>query len=73
MGCTIGSESAKDAAFHQPVSSHRGLRTAEAAAVIVDLGSSNRISLDKLKGIAKRVAVNWAAPWLCPEVAPPAA
>ena len=53
--------------------SYRGLRTAEAAAVIVDLGSSNRISLDKLKGIAKRVAVNWAAPWLCPDVAPPAA
>jgi hypothetical protein len=41
--------------------------------VIVDLGSSNRISLNKLKGIAKTVAVNWAAPWQCPEVAPPAA
>jgi hypothetical protein len=42
-------------------------------AVIVTLDSSNRISLNRLKGIAKTGSVNWAAPWQCPEVAPPTA
>ena len=42
-------------------------------AVIVTLDSSNRISLNRLKGIAKTGAVKWAASWQCPEVAPPTA
>jgi uncharacterized protein YegP (UPF0339 family) len=40
-------------------------------AAIVDLDSSNRISLNRAKGIAKTRAANWAAPGQRPEVAPP--
>jgi hypothetical protein len=38
----------------------------------VDLDSSKRISLNRLKGIAKTGAANWPAPWQRGEVALPA-
>ena len=41
--------------------------------VIVDVNSSNRISVLRLKGIGDTGAVNWSGNWVCPELAPPKA
>ena len=40
-------------------------------ALVVNADPSNRISVTRLKGIAKTAAANWAGKWQCPEVAPP--
>jgi hypothetical protein len=42
-------------------------------AMIVDVNSSNRISVLRLKGIGDTGAVNWSGNWVCPELAPPKA
>ncbi len=39
-------------------------------AVIVDLGTTARLSITRLKGIGDGPAADWDGPWLCPELAP---